>query len=160
MSLISSRLWIVGVRITLPHDLTEDAPDGIEVSIFRSSDRYHLLGLRTECLCEIVAVQELCRQGLGRCVASQAPLRNHYLRFPFSRAIYKGQALETLGFKSLYVYHSITYTDYRHFRKRHTRGRNVMQHAKLRRDHSNHSFEKHRRSRQAPASLLRRVRLS
>jgi len=41
MSLLSRRFWVIGVSGALPHDLMEDAPNGIEVGLFRFSNRYH-----------------------------------------------------------------------------------------------------------------------
>jgi hypothetical protein len=41
MSLPSRRLRVIGVSVTSLHDLMEDAPDVVEVSLFRFSNRYH-----------------------------------------------------------------------------------------------------------------------
>jgi hypothetical protein len=41
MSLLSRRFRVIGVSVTLLHDLMEDAPDGVEVGLFRFSNRYH-----------------------------------------------------------------------------------------------------------------------
>src|SRR5690349_12163253 len=41
MSLLLRRFWVIGVRVTLPHDLMEDAPNGVEVSLFRIPNRDH-----------------------------------------------------------------------------------------------------------------------
>src|ERR1700749_912195 len=41
MSLRSRRLRVVCVSVASPHDLLEDAPDGVEVGLFRFPNPYH-----------------------------------------------------------------------------------------------------------------------
>src|ERR1043166_39359 len=44
MSLLFGRLRVIGVGVTLLHHLMEDAPDSVEVGLFRFSNRYHSPG--------------------------------------------------------------------------------------------------------------------
>jgi hypothetical protein len=41
MRLLSRRFRVIGVSVTSLHDLMEDEPDGVEVGLFRFSNRYH-----------------------------------------------------------------------------------------------------------------------